>query len=314
VKRPRIYGSEPNFRRALARYIKSGNAVIDESLKIRQGILDAELLAELLIFSWDSPQRWYSTTRHGLSKYLHGVEEVLPVLCAGVPSRKPKEPREPPGIKREPAHSLKELDTWVSWLSAARDELRELQSVIGVRRGIAPTPVTAARFEELLASGLVDHQVIEDHARDMCGPRTPKQLATAIGAAKELTEATLRAAIDHCGESWKSGDDLGMLMKTWRNAMHEKGCPRPRGSGGAVEGGGCVGEPGHVPRRMAESVRTRPWTEALPARPGRSTRSTCYRHRRDRDPVHRDDHGRPSTAAATPKRLAPVGGLLHQRW
>jgi hypothetical protein len=81
----------------------------------------------------------------------------------------------------------------------------------------------------LLVSGLVHRQVIEDHARDMRAPKTPKQLADAIGAAKELTEATLRAAIDHAGESCKPRDDLGVLMRTWRDAMSRKAAPDSQG-------------------------------------------------------------------------------------
>ena len=232
VKRPRIYGSEANCRRALARYIESADALVDESRGLRKRVIAEDLLAEFIILGWESPRRWQANARSGLSKYLQDqMSEVLPMLCAGVPrrERRGRAPGEKPRLKREQDEVLRELDGYVDWVAAARDELEELQAAVGVRRGIVPTPVTAGRFEELLASGLVDRQVIEDHASDMRAPRTPKQLAVAIGAAKELTEATLRAAIEHAGESWKPRDDLGVLMRIWRDAMREKAAPDQEG-------------------------------------------------------------------------------------
>ena len=54
---------------------------------------------------------------------------------------------------------------------------------------------------------------------DMRNPQTPKQLANAIGAAKELTEATLRAALDRLGEPWAPQDEMPRLMKKWRTRI-----------------------------------------------------------------------------------------------
>ena len=231
MKRPRIYGEEANCRRALARYIASADAVVDESRGLRKRIIAEDLLAEFIILGWESPRRWQANARRGLSKYLQDqLGDVLPVLCAAIPrpERRVLAPGEQPRLQPE-QEVLGELDGYVDWLAAARDELRELQAAVGVRRGIVPTPITAGRFEELLASGLVERKVIEDHARDMRAPKTPKQLADAIGAAKELTEATLRAALDHAGESWKTRDDLGLLMRTWREAMRKRAAPGPEG-------------------------------------------------------------------------------------
>jgi hypothetical protein len=47
----------------------------------------------------------------------------------------------------------------------------------------------------------------------MLSPRTPRQLADAVGSAKELTEATLRAALDRLEVTYRSGDDRPTLMK-----------------------------------------------------------------------------------------------------
>jgi hypothetical protein len=107
--------------------------------------------------------------------------------------------------------------------------MQEMQAALGVRRGVAAAAPAPARFTELHASGLVDEKVIEDHAKEMRSPRTPKQLSDAIGSAKELTEATLRAALDRLGASYGAGDDLPKLMKTWRVGIGKLAPPDPTG-------------------------------------------------------------------------------------
>ena len=44
-----------------------------------------------------------------------------------------------------------------------------------------------------------------------------------------MTEATLRAALDQLGEPYKSQDELGVLMKKWRSAIHGQAPPDPQG-------------------------------------------------------------------------------------
>jgi hypothetical protein len=98
-----------------------------------------------------------------------------------------------------------------------------------VRRGVATAARPPARFEELHVSGLVGEQVIDDYAKEMLSPRTPRQLHNAIGAAKELTEATLRAALDRLPEPYTRSDDLPLLMKKWRTAISDLAPPDSEG-------------------------------------------------------------------------------------
>jgi hypothetical protein len=128
----------------------------------------------------------------------------------------------------KPRHTVA-LDNGVPWLTEALEELRGLQAAIGVRRGVASTSPVPARFEELHASGLVAEKVIADYAKEMLAPRTPRQLYNAIGAAKEVTEATLRAALDRLSEPCKSSDDLPALMKKWRRAIGRLASPDSEG-------------------------------------------------------------------------------------
>jgi hypothetical protein len=149
-----------------------------------------------------------------MTRYLQdGLYEVLPVLAEGLPADTGK-----------PRHVIA-LDNGVPWLTGARDELQRLQTALGVRRGVAAAARAPMRFEELHVSGLVREQIIDDCAKEMLSPHTPRQLHNAIGAAKELTEATLRAALAQLSEPYACSDDLPRLMKKWRTALSDKAPP-----------------------------------------------------------------------------------------
>jgi hypothetical protein len=124
----------------------------------------------------------------------------------------------------KPRHARK--IEWVApWIHQSLEELDELRAALGVRRGVARDSSPPVQFGELQASGLVDPGVIGGHVRDMRNPRTPKQLGDAIGAAKELTEATLRGALDRLGEPWSRRDELPQLMRKWRRRVIDVAAP-----------------------------------------------------------------------------------------
>jgi Abortive infection C-terminus len=226
MKRPRIYGNEGRCKAAVTRYARGADDLIDQAVgmqKRRAGL--AGPLGEFEIIGMESEwehdvRRWFSAARRGLKRYLQDqFEDVLPVLAVGLPLDTGK-----------PRHTIA-VENGVPWLMKARDELRELRSVLGVRRGVSSRAPASARFEELHASGLVAENVIDDYTREMHSPHTPKQLSQAIGAAKELTEATLRAALDRLGEPPPAKDDLQALMKTWRDAIRKAAPPDGEGAG-----------------------------------------------------------------------------------
>ena len=226
MTRPRIYGSETNYRNAIARYIKSCDDLIDQAEGVRKRVLDAGPLAEfeLIASGWpDSVERWRVNARHNLQKYLQEQTETkLPVLSAPLPKSSDQ-------MKLGKRRERTELEVLVPWLGTARAELERLLGMLGVKRSIVSVSDESLRFAELHASGLVEDAVVRDHARDMASPRTPKQLAVAIAAAKELTEATLRAALEQIGEPVPPNAYLPALMKRWRQAIELKAPPGPEG-------------------------------------------------------------------------------------
>jgi hypothetical protein len=177
-------------------------------------------------FGWnDSFERWSDKTTKAMSTYLQDqFDEVLPVLRAGRPRYR--------YVSRTHEWHDPTFDERERWLKRALKELSQLQSVLGVSRDVAKALTAPVRFEELHASGLVGKKVVNDHARVMRAPRTSKQLSDAIGSAKELTEATLRAALDRFeGGLYKDSDELPVLMKKWRKAVGEHAPPDPKGAG-----------------------------------------------------------------------------------
>lgn len=213
MKRPRIYGDEGKCRALITRYIAAADELLDQAEGVRNrigAIRDPNSIAAFSMeVDWGKDFRqWFGRAWRGMSKYLQdGMPEALPVLTRGLPPDTGK-----------PRHTLV-LENGVPWLRQARDELDALRTALGVRRGVTARASSPARFEELHASALVNDDVIADYAKDMLSPRTPKQLHRAIGAAKELTEATLRGALDRLGEPYTRGEELPMLMKKWRKAL-----------------------------------------------------------------------------------------------
>jgi Abortive infection C-terminus len=226
MTRPSIYGDDRKFRTALTRYLNAADQLLDQAVGVERRVdaASGELREFDLILiqeEWEKDvRRWFQTTRKGMGRYLQDqMPEYAPVLTLG-----------PPPDDGKPRHTIA-LDNGVPWIRKAKEELAQLQNAVGVRRGVAQVAPSPAGFEELHASGLVEEAVIRDRAKEMLSPRTPRQRYSAIGAAKELTEATLRAALDRLGESYKPRDDLPLLMKKWRKAVGKLAPPDPEGEG-----------------------------------------------------------------------------------
>lgn len=204
----------------MTRLIKGAEELLDQAVGTRNRIAaDPEsVMALALEMAWvKDVRRWFGTAGPTMGRYLQEQHDILPVIANGLPPDTGK-----------PRHRIG-LENGEPWLRKALEELRALQVVLGVRRGVATAAPAPARFEELHASGLVAEKVINDHAKEMRSPRTPRQLHNAIGSAKELTEATLRAALDRLEESYGRSDDLPSLMKRWRKAVGRLAPPDPEG-------------------------------------------------------------------------------------
>lgn len=244
AKRPQIYGDETKARATLARQISRGEELLKQAVGVQRRIAQAQARAKarkpasrrpkseprttvssLLIFrptpvdeviasAWIGDVRiWSERTARVMGDYLQEqFSDVLPTLAARLP------------------YGITKLDDGKVWLRKAVDELKQVQAGLGVKRAIAPIPAAPTQFSELLGSGLVDVKVINDHARSMTNSlRTAKQRSDAIGAAKELTEATLRGALGQLGKPPRSRDNLPTLMKAWRAAIGQA-APTPSGA------------------------------------------------------------------------------------
>lgn len=217
TRAPRIYGNESKCRAAVARYIARAEELLDQAqgVKKRLAAEDNSIWGSMLEYPWvEDFRRWFRNAYRGLQPYLQDqLEDVLPLLSIGLPPDTGK-----------PRHHIG-LDNGEPWLREVRDELVEFQGLLGVRRNVGEVAPIPARFAELRASGLIEDKVVSDLEKDMLNPRTARQLSNAIGSAKELTEATLRASLDRLGQTYSKSDDLGTLMRKWRVAVADKASP-----------------------------------------------------------------------------------------
>lgn len=223
---PRVYGNPKKLRSSLARYINRGEELLDEAQGVRRRMEAMSESQRKSLDTWVAEQAWVedvkrwrwngrSVMRRALGE---AAEEEVPVFLEPLPPETGK-----------PRHTMR-VSNMEPWLREALGDLRSLQARIGVSRNVTAVSPASGRFEELRASGLVASDVVDGYAREMTGPRTPKQLYDAIGAAKELTEATLRVALARLGESYAKTDDLPRLMKLWRKAAGTLAPPDPAGA------------------------------------------------------------------------------------
>jgi hypothetical protein len=128
MKRPRIYGSEPECEAAVARTIQSAEELLDQAADVRsrmgahipfsQGTFSGEPF--LIEEEWASNLRgWFDHSRETMGKYLQEqLQEVLPIIEFGLPPTS-GEPRYATSVDRnEP------------WLRRALEELGEFQAAL----------------------------------------------------------------------------------------------------------------------------------------------------------------------------------------
>ena len=132
MKRPRIYGSEPECEAAVARAIQSAEQLLDHADDVRSRTVGHDRfshepgvtgdLGDLFIIEdeWARNLRaWFEDTRETMSTYLQGqLRDVLPIIEFGLP-RTTGEPRYATSVDRnEP------------WLRKALEELKDFQVAI----------------------------------------------------------------------------------------------------------------------------------------------------------------------------------------
>jgi hypothetical protein len=160
MTKPRIYGDEGQFRRALTRSIRNGQTLLDQTEGVRRRMkLVEESRLDTLVIEQDWEQgfrRWFNATGRALAPFLQeqlavpwggrGEDDgVLPTLSAGLPPDSGK-----------PRHRIG-IDNGEEWLRKTLDELRELQTEIAPastpsapsRASVAQAPVARSRWDSI---------------------------------------------------------------------------------------------------------------------------------------------------------------------
>jgi hypothetical protein len=229
---PQVYGDTKAFKRTLDRYIHSGGALLDQARGVNEFKKKVEtetaaspnirpylvkLIAET---DWlEQVERWRFNANRVMRRHLLSqLQDILPTVSAPIPPEDGK-----------PRHA-RNVEVMEPWLREAVGELVALRETLGIARNVSVTAPPVSRFVELESSGLIEPVVLKQFVKQMSTLNTPARRHYAIGAAKEITEATLRAALDRLQQPWQPGDDLGTLAKRWRLAVDALAPPDPLGA------------------------------------------------------------------------------------
>lgn len=191
IRRPlRVYGSETALRARLRRHLARGRDLLDELELAERRVREvgkrrsrgssAELSLARFLATYQTErhiQSWLSTS---FDTYLPDEELDTPRVVAPRTSRSTAL-----GHVRVLQRSINVRLEWVQALLAR----------IPTRRNVDRVSPEGIRLAELRNSGLVDSQLIDNLERKMTGKLTLSRTRDAIGAAKEIVEATLRATL-----------------------------------------------------------------------------------------------------------------------
>jgi hypothetical protein len=131
MKRPRIYGSEPECEAAVARAIQGAEQLLDHALDVRSRMVghnrfsqDTGVTGDPFIIEdeWARDLRaWFEDTRETMSKYLQEqLQDVLPIIEFGLPR-----------TTGTPSYATS-VDRNEPWLRRALEELGEFQAALSL--------------------------------------------------------------------------------------------------------------------------------------------------------------------------------------
>jgi hypothetical protein len=140
MDRPHVYGDEAAFRKALRRYITSGETLLAQADGAQRRIdaMSDEPQSRMARYAigegWEKEfRRWFDIAHVGTGKFLQDqFDELMPVLSSGLPPETGK-----------PRHVI-HLPEGQEWLRKTVEELKEALDAVG--------PVAAASRQERTAS------------------------------------------------------------------------------------------------------------------------------------------------------------------
>jgi len=128
MRRPRIYGSEPECEAAVARAIQVAEQLLDQAVHVRNQMVAHIPFSQetfsgepfLLEEEWAANLRaWFEDTRETMSKYLQDqLRDILPIIDFGLPRTT--------GI---PSYATS-VDRNEPWLRRASEELKEFRTAL----------------------------------------------------------------------------------------------------------------------------------------------------------------------------------------
>lgn len=221
-----MYGDPTKLRARLRQLIKQGDdllAEIDsEESRYEDPGSGSSLMAFMGVVTFESGvgrrvQDWEGRIYRSLNKHL-GQGAPQPDLTRRPRDKDQRDVRVLYQEERERVHRR-------------QAELEDLLSRVPGRKLVTP-PASGPDLGELRASRIIDEKVLDGYARRMSKFNTVLQCSEAIGASKELLEATYRGVLDLLGEPYTKKDDYTVLGKKARNALatHAGFAPSTKGT------------------------------------------------------------------------------------
>lgn len=220
----RVIGDPTRFRTQLRLRIQSGSHVLAELVSVRER-LAADYAHELTSPDgrWKRQERTdslLSAVRRRQSKWI-GASEDLVERYLGLAGVGYFDHLSPGPIPREWSGGL----DWYEHVDQGLvDGLKEIQSRLPRSRQRRPPADSQIQAPELEVSGLLEPELLQAYLTRMSSVRTRRATSQAIGAAKELVEATLEGALHVLHEpAPRPRDDLLMTARRVQLAVRDRG-------------------------------------------------------------------------------------------
>ena len=210
----RVFGSPIAVRQKLLRQVQRGSDLLGqlEGARARLAVTkrggEASLAGFMIVEeSYPAIRSWARASRRMLETHVGSSE------AQGFPI-----------ISRQHNHThATELDQFSVFVKNRILGLQELCDRIRVRRNVDRVAPLGIRLDELRDSNLVDIDLLSNLEAKMKLSMTPRNLRDAIGAAKEVTEATLRAVLELTESITVEGIwNLPQLAKAVRDSLRRR--------------------------------------------------------------------------------------------
>ena len=228
----RIYGDAAKFRTKLRQRVTLGKHLLDELAGARQSIDGSAAQARA-----ERPSGHVHAVISSIAAEMEAARVLDPIdtraISWGRANRTLIEVHLGPAAKgmfgsirldaRRDSSPSAHLDQLETYLETDLAILNHLVLTIPAKKQRDAVAVRSVRLDELWTSALLDPQLMLSYEQRMSAIGTPRNAVVAIGAAKELVEATLKAALQRLKQPAPApSEDFQKIAKRVRDALRRQ--------------------------------------------------------------------------------------------